>query len=92
MPFNEVGDQFLASFDLKFGESHSTIASTALRMSGVANRTNGIIITQAKIHDLNQWLTKSPLWISGALAIAEAMAVVNQTELIQTGNDCSILE
>jgi hypothetical protein len=47
-------------------------------MSGVANRTNGIIITQAKIHDLNQWLTKSPLWISGALAIAEAMAVVKR--------------
>jgi hypothetical protein len=48
MPFNEVGDQFLASFDLKFGESRSTIASTALRMSGVASRTNGIIITQPK--------------------------------------------
>ena len=46
-----------------------------LRMSGVANRTNGIIIAQAKIHDLNM-ADQSPLWISGALAIAEAMAVV----------------
>src|SRR5258705_13852602 len=33
-PLNEVGDQFLASFDFKFGERHSISALTALRNGG----------------------------------------------------------
>jgi hypothetical protein len=45
-------------------------------MSGVANRTKGIIVAHAIIHDLSQWLMKIPWYINGALAIAAAIAQV----------------
>ena len=50
--------------------------STALRMSGVAERTKGIIVADAMIHDFSQWLMKIPSYINGALAIAAAIAHV----------------
>ena len=46
----------------------------ALRINGVVNRTKGIIVAHAIIHDLSQWLMKFPLYINGALAIAAAIA------------------
>jgi hypothetical protein len=50
--------------------------STALRISGVATSTKGIIVAHAIIHDLSQWLMKFPLCVNGALAIAAAIAQV----------------
>jgi hypothetical protein len=47
-------------------------------MSGVANRTNGIIVAQAIIPDLSQWLMNTPSTINGVLAIAAAIAQVNR--------------
>jgi hypothetical protein len=46
-------------------------------MIGEANRTNGIIITQAKAQDLSQWPINNPLYINGPLAIPAAIAHVN---------------
>jgi hypothetical protein len=50
-------------------------------MSGVANRTKGIIVAHAIIHDLSQWLMKIPWYINGALAIAAAIAQVKSDRI-----------
>ena len=75
-PFNEVMSCTVL-FQNAEGVILSIIASKALRTRGAAEGTNIIIIAQAIIHDLNRWLTDSPLWMSGALAFAEVIAVVN---------------
>jgi hypothetical protein len=50
--------------------------STILRMNGVANKTKGIIIAQAKSQDLSQWLMNAPPYMNGPLAIPAAIAQV----------------
>jgi hypothetical protein len=51
-------------------------------MSGAANRTKGIIVAHATIHDFSQWLMKIPSCRNGALAIAAAIAQVKPAWII----------
>jgi hypothetical protein len=51
-PFNKLGDQFLASFDFKFGERHSISALTALRNGGCES---GLDQSKQKIMTVAVW-------------------------------------